>query len=83
MPLQIAVKPINPKNITLENTDEFKAQPEKIPRETYQPFLLAVCVLFIGWGLISNYLLSLVGLIGFFIVLAKWIKEMLYERGDK
>ncbi len=67
----------------VENTKEYKAQPEEMPVETYQPFLLAVCVLFTGWGLISNYLLSLVGLVGFFIVLAKWIKEMMYERGNK
>jgi hypothetical protein len=60
-----------------------KAQPEEIPEGTYIPFLLAVSLLFIGWGLISYWMISVAGTIGFFIALTGWIKEMLYERGNK
>ena len=65
------------------NTQMNKAQPEEIPEGTYTPFLLAVSVLFIGWGLISYWMISVAGMIGFFIALSGWIKEMLYERRKK
>lgn len=65
-----------------QNTNKQKAQPEEISKGTYVPFLLAVSLLFLGWGMISNALLSLAGLIGFFYVLWKWIKEMMYERTE-
>jgi hypothetical protein len=65
------------------NIKASKAQPEEIPKGTYLPFLLAVSVLFIGWGLISYWMISVAGIIGFFIALTGWIKEMLYERGNK
>jgi hypothetical protein len=66
-----------------QNNNTSKAQPEEIPRGTYMPFLLAVSVLFMGWGLISYWMISVAGIIGFFIALTGWIKEMLYERGNK
>jgi hypothetical protein len=66
-----------------EKTQMNKAQPEEIPQGTYMPFLLAVSVLFMGWGLISYWMISVAGVIGFFIALTGWIKEMLYERGNK
>jgi len=66
------------------NNDMNKAQPEEIPKGTYMPFLLAVSLLFIGWGLISYWIMCVAGAIGFFIALAGWIKEMMYEqRGTK
>ena len=63
-----------------KNDKTSKARPEGIPRGTYIPFLAAVSVLFIGWGLLSNWIISVTGTIGFFIALAQWIKEMIYER---
>jgi hypothetical protein len=57
-----------------------KAKPEMIPRPTYWPFIMAVSLLFIGWGLIETWIISVAGAIGFFIALAGWIKELLYER---
>ncbi|WP_018614326.1 hypothetical protein [Segetibacter koreensis] len=71
------------KKITMdeEKTQMNKAKPEVIPEGTYMPFLLAVSLLFMGWGLISYWIMSVAGTIGFFIALAGWIKEM-YERGQ-
>lgn len=60
-----------------------KAQPEEIPKGTYLPFLLAVSVLFMGWGLLTNWMISVAGTIGFFIALAGWIKEMIHERRNE
>lgn len=60
-----------------------KAQPEEIPKGTYMPFLLAVSLLFMGWGLLTNPIISVAGTTGFFIALAGWIKEMMYERRNE
>jgi hypothetical protein len=57
-----------------------KAKPEVLPKPTYWPFIMAATLLFIDWGLISTWILSVAGAIGFFIALGGWIKEMLYER---
>lgn len=60
-----------------------KAKPEQMPQPTYMPFLLAVSVLFLGWGLLSTWIFSVAGLIGMFIAIYGWIKELLYEgRGN-
>ncbi|MGI8952610.1 MAG: hypothetical protein ACR2FN_13630 [Chitinophagaceae bacterium] len=60
-----------------ENT---KAKPKKIPRPTYWPFFTAISLMFFGWGLLTIWIICVAGLIGFFISLAGWIKELLYER---
>lgn len=56
-----------------------KAKPERIPPPTYMPFLLAVSLLFVGWGMISHWILCIAGGTGICFSLAGWIKELLYE----
>ena len=64
------------------NSKMEKAHPTKIPRGTYMPFFLAVSLLFMVWGLISYWIISVAGVIGFFIALGGWIKEIIYERSE-
>ena len=65
-------------------TQEYvKAKPEILPKPTYMPFLLAVSLLFVGWGLLSTWIISVAGAIGVCISLYGWIKELLHERGDE
>lgn len=65
-------------------TQEFvKAKPEVLPSPTYAPFLFAVSLLFLGWGLIAFWLISVAGAIGMSISIYLWIKDMLHERGDE
>ena len=66
----------------MEQQNTSKPKPQEIPKETYAPLLLAVSVAFICWGLLSTWIISVTGVIGFFIALAEWIKEMLYERTE-
>ena len=66
-----------------EINKQSKAKPEEIPKGSYMPFLLAVSLLFMGWGLLTNPIISVAGTIGFFIALGGWIKEMLYERRNE
>lgn len=65
-------------------TQEYvKAKPEVMPEPTYMPFLLALSLLFIGWGLVSTWIISVAGAIGFFISIYGWIKALLHERTDE
>ncbi|MGN6163935.1 MAG: hypothetical protein ACTHOF_05270 [Flavisolibacter sp.] len=67
----------------MENEVEFvKAKPEILPAPTYMPFVLAVSVLFLAWGLLSTWIISLAGVIGICISVYGWIKTMLYERKE-
>lgn len=69
--------------IEMENEVEFvKAKPEILPAPTYMPFVLAVSVLFLAWGLLSTWIISLAGVIGICISVYGWIKTMLYERKE-
>jgi hypothetical protein len=60
-----------------------KAKPEILPKPTYMPFLLAFSLLLFGWGLLVNFIISAAGLLGMFISLYGWIKELLHERTDE
>lgn len=60
-----------------------KAKPEILPEPSYMPFLLAVSLLFVGWGLLSTWIISLGGLIGIGVSIYGWIKAMLYERRNE
>jgi hypothetical protein len=60
-----------------------KAKPEVLPEPTYMPFLLALSLLFIGWGLLSTWIISVAGFIGLCISIYGWIKALLHERTDE
>jgi len=60
-----------------------KAKPEILPEPSYMPFLLAVSLLFVGWGLLSTWIISVGGLIGIGVSIYGWIKAMLYERRNE
>lgn len=62
------------------NTGSTKAKPEILPEPGYMPFLLAISVLFIGWGLLTTWIFSVAGLIGMFFSLKGWIKAIFDER---
>ena len=68
----------------MENEIEFvKAKPEILPEPTYMPFVLAVSILFLAWGLLSTWIISTAGVIGICISIYGWIKAMLNERGNE
>lgn len=67
----------------MEKEFEFvKAKPEILPKPTYMPFVLAISVLFLAWGLLSTWIISVAGAVGIFISIYGWIKAMLYERRE-
>lgn len=63
-----------------ESGDWSIPRPEILPRPTYAPAGLAFGAIFLLWGILTSYIVSIVGLIIFVISLAAWIGEILHER---
>lgn len=59
--------------------EKVKAKPEVLPEPTYWPFFLAMGLAFLGWGLLTTWLISLAGFIIFVIALAGWINILRHE----
>ena len=51
-----------------------------LPRPTYFPAGLAMGIAFLFWGLITSWVVLVVGLTLFLAALAGWITEIRYER---
>lgn len=51
-------------------------QPEKLPRPTYWPVVMALGLTFVFWGPVTTVLLSGVGLILVTLALVGWIGEL-------
>jgi hypothetical protein len=65
-------------------TQEYvKARPQVLPEPSYLPFLLALSLLFIGWGMVATWIISVAGAIGFCVAIFGWIKLLLHERADE
>lgn len=57
-----------------------KPMPQKTPEPTFWPISLAMSIIFILWGLISTWIISVVGLILFSISVWGWVKDLLNEQ---
>jgi hypothetical protein len=56
--------------------------PGRLPRPTYCPAGMALASALIFWGLITSWVIMLVGLGLFTVTLSGWIVEILHERGQ-
>jgi len=50
-----------------------KPRPQNVPAPTYAPAVVALAIVCLLWGLITTYLISLLGLVLLGIGLADWI----------
>lgn len=69
----------NKNNIMNQTTEKVKAKPEVLPEPTYWPFFLAMGLAFLGWGLLTTWLISLAGFIILVIALTGWINILRHE----
>jgi hypothetical protein len=65
--------------MNLDQIEKVKAKPEELPCPTYWPFFLALGLMFLGWGLLTTWLISVAGLIVFVISLIGWINILRHE----
>jgi hypothetical protein len=56
-----------------------KAKPEILLKPTYWPFFMALGLTFMGWGLLTIWLISLAGFITFIISLVGWINLIRHD----
>ena len=75
----------NPMNNTEEiknpaaRVETVKAKPEILPKPTYWPFFLALGIVFLGWGLLTTWLISVAGLIILITALSGWLNILRHE----
>jgi len=58
----------------------YPARPVHLPEPTYWPFFLAIGITFIGWGLISTWLITVGGVIVLIISLIGWINILRHDQ---
>jgi len=56
-----------------------RPKPEAVTEPTWWPSLLALGATFMAWGLITSFIVLLIGLATFAVSLAGWIGEIRYE----
>ena len=59
--------------------EKVKAKPEVLPEPTYWPFFLALGLMFMGWGLLTTWIISVAGFIVFVVSLIGWINIIRHE----
>lgn len=62
---------------------EYKAKPETLPKPTYWPIFLALGVVCMFWGILTNWFVSGIGLVVFIVALSGWITDIYNELKDK
>lgn len=65
-----------------EHKDWQPLPPGHLPRPNYFPAGLAMGTTFIFWGIVTSWVISLVGLALFTASLAGWVSEILRERHE-
>jgi hypothetical protein len=68
-------------NLRAANSEGWtKPQGGHIPEPTYMPVVLALGLVCILWGIVTTYLISLVGLALFVVGISGWIGDLRHER---
>ncbi len=55
------------------------AKPQKLPKPTYWPFFLAFGFAFLLWGILTTWIISVVGFITIVVSISGWIKDLIDE----
>ena len=56
-----------------------RPRPDVLPSPTYTPVVFALGIIFIALGVVTNYIVSFVGLLLFLLGAARWIGELRHE----
>jgi hypothetical protein len=73
------MKDTNETKNTVATVEKVKAKPEVLPKPTYWPFFLALGIVFLGWGLLTTWLISVAGLIILITALTGWLNILRHE----
>ena len=62
------------------NESWISPRPQRVPAPTYAPAVIALAIVCLLWGLVTTYLISLLGLVLLGIGLTDWIGGLRNER---
>ena len=83
-PMENDSKPSAQHPVCAQDKDSWsEPRPQNIPRPTYSPALLALAIVCLLWGMVTTYLISLLGAILFVLGLAGWIGELRHEHESR
>ena len=72
--------PENPTPAERPSRDGWSAPlPERIPRPTYWPAIMALAIAFMLFGIVTSWAFTAVGFVMFVLSLAKWIGELIHD----
>lgn len=54
-------------------------RPARLPHPTYWPAVLAMGIVILAWGLVTNAIVTVVGVVIFFVALIGWIGDMRHD----
>lgn len=57
--------------------------PERLPKPSVWPMVVALGTCLLAWGIVTSWIISVVGLIAFIAGMAGWIMEMRNERSGE
>ena len=60
----------------VDEKEMYPADPQEIPEPTFWPFILAFGVMFLFWGIIGSFIMSLVGVLIMIVSIAGWVSEL-------
>lgn len=63
----------------MSEDNKYKAKPVNLPEPTYWPFFLAFGITFLLWGILSSWLISVIGMIVLIIALGGWMSDLYHE----
>jgi len=62
------------------NSEWHKPLPERLPRLSYAPPLLAVGLMFLVWGAVTTWIISAIGLVLAATACLRWAADLLREK---
>lgn len=60
-------------------SEENKAEPQNLPKPTYWPFLTALGIVILLWGILTNIVVSAIGFLLMVISLGGWLSDLYRE----
>lgn len=60
-----------------------RPKPETLPRPTYWPATMALGIVFVAWGVVTTYIVAIVGATLVALALAGWIGEIRHEQRQR
>lgn len=63
----------------MSEKDKYKAKPIELPEPTVWPFFVAFGICFLLWGILSSWLISVIGFIVLIIGLSGWMSDLYHE----